>query len=167
MTKTTRTKVSKSNAAIKAIIAATFPTWKGRKVTVIEADMMWMHTMYVGDQTSAYEVHLDDMTVHLIPRPGYLDGPRVLAPHAGCALVLHSYFQGQDMGVEIVVPAGDEYHDSVDPAAVAVAVDALLASDKRGAARALECCRAGAGIAMALAEARAKDLRKGEDAVLA
>lgn len=164
--KTTRTQVSKASKAIKAMIAAAFPEWRGRKVAVIEAAEGWEHTVFVDDQTDVAYYVLDEGRVAHQPRPRYTGGALTHKPQVGCVLMILSRFMGQDMGVEIIIPAGEDYRGAIDRAAVDVAVDALLGGDKRRAAKVLdETCGLSAGIAMALAEARAKRLGKAEQAV--
>lgn len=154
---TTRTPVSKSSKAIKAVVAACFPTWTGRKVTVIEAGPEWAHVHYLGDQTQATRVYLDSGIANALPGPT-IGGPSVVyRAEDGRAVVLLSRFMGSDMGVEIVVPVG-----AIDPAAVMVATDALLEGNGRLAVATLEQCGVYAGIAMALVEARARGLKRGE-----
>ena len=109
MTKTTRTKVSKSSKGIKDLLSC-FPQWKGRKVTVIEAGPEWVHVQYIDDKTNAVLVDLVDGQAAWQPEPRY-GGPAVAHRAVyGHALVLLSRFMGEDMGVKIVIPAG-----SIDP----------------------------------------------------
>lgn len=158
-----RTEVSKSNAAVKRVLAATIGSaWKGRRVVVIEAQPKWSHTDYIDDHTKAWYVNLDKMTASPTRRPTY-GGPAVelVVPEGSYeALVIWQRFQGSDMGVEIVVPQG-----AIDPGVVATATDALLAGDKKAAARVTAESGAVAGLALAIAEARAKSLAKGEELV--
>jgi len=158
MTKTTRTQVSKTSKGIKALLGC-FREWTGRRVTVIEAGPEWVRAHYVGDIMNVVVVDLISGKVAGCEHPRY-GGPAVMRRTAsGSAFVILSRFMGQDMGIEIVIPAG-----SIDPVAVAVATDAALSGDKRKAAAALDQCGPYAGIAAALVEARAEDLRKGEAA---
>ena len=158
-----RTEVSKANPAIKKILAITIgATWKGRRVLVIEAPRGWSHTDYIDDTTKAWYVNLDKLTAQPTTRPKY-GGPAVelVVPEGSYeALVIWQRFQGQDMGVEIVIPIG-----AIEPGCVTVATDALLSGDKRAAAQSANECGATAGLALAIAEAREKSLSKGEEIV--
>lgn len=156
MTKTTRTKVSKSSKGIKDLLAC-FPQWKGRKVTVIEAGPEWVHVQYIDDQTNAVLVDLSDGHANFQQGPRY-GGPSVV--HRAVddhALVMLSRFMGEDMGVEIAIPAG-----AIGADVLTVAVDALLAGDRRAVAGVLAECGVYAGIATAIVEARAKEIGKRE-----
>lgn len=157
---TTRTKVSKSSPAIKAVIASCFSQWTGRIVHVVEADETWQHAVFHDDQTTVVYQDLESphpLSVAQMPRPSFGAVPPVHRAMPGYAIFIHDRFQGADLGVEIVIPAG-----AIDPAVLEVSVDALLQGNKRLAASTLKACGVYAGIAMALADARAKSLRKGE-----
>lgn len=117
--KTTRTaKISKADITIKMLLLLTFPTWKGRKITIIEAAPSWQHTVYVGDQTT---VIVFDETMRSAVRaasPAYgRVGAVIHSATPGKILVILSTFQGQDCGIEIVIPA-------IDADARSIAVDA-------------------------------------------
>jgi hypothetical protein len=170
MTKTKRTQVSKANPGIKAILSRTVGAeWTGRKVTVLEVAPEWTHTQYVDDNTVAFAVCLDDMSAARIPGPVYGSSVETVphSAHEGVAIVL--WMRGHYGGntVEIIIPAGEDYHGAIDAAALAVLVDAMI--DGRKTRKALEdlvaltSAHVGMrGIATALAAARVKELRKGE-----
>lgn len=162
--KATRTKVSKAHKAIQPFVAI-HREWKGRKVTLVEAGPEWVHVQYHDDTATVAIATLDGGAWNMSDQPRY-GGPGVVHRAVdGHAVVMLSRFMGQDMGVEIIIPAG-----AIDAAAVAIAVDALLertAAGKRKAIKTLEQCGAYAGIAMALAEACVKARRDGEDAISA
>jgi len=170
-TKATRTPVSKANAGIKAILAAVgMSDWSGRKVTIVEVGSEWTHTQYVDDADRIFVVCLDDMSAGRAPAPVYGQvGSVVHMPHAGTALVIHSRDYGCE-GVEIVIPAGEDYRGAIDAMALEVTIDAMLARGKGGTTAkqvagliAVTSAHEGMrGIASALAEARVKNLRKGE-----
>lgn len=157
----TRTEVSKSDPAIKKILAATLPAWKGRRVVVIATRDTnggeWTHTVYIDDQTHAWFVRLDSMSATATRKPFYGGPPLVLRPTNDYALVIHQRFMGKDTGVEIIIP-----ESRLDPAAISVATDAIIEKNKAKAKKALADLGDTAGIAMAVAEARAKTLGKAE-----
>lgn len=162
MMKTTRTKVSKASTGIKTLLGLTVgPDWKGRKVTVCEASDSWELTHYTGSRDLLYVVHLDDGTASgPIYTPSPSQGNRYYKAQPGVALVVH---QREVNTVEIVIPAGGDYHGAIDRAAFDVLVDALLqgkvkAGTRRALAAATSPLAGMVGIAAALAEARAEEL---------
>lgn len=160
MTNARRTKVSKSHPAIKAIIAATFPTWTGRKVTVIEASEGWGHTQCIDDQTSVMHLDLATGAVGRAERPTY-GGPSVVhRAHFGIAVVMLSRFMGQDMGVEIIVDATQ----GLDDAELAVGLDAVEMGAKPADYAARLCGARATGIIAALLAAGTKARSSGKAA---
>lgn len=173
-TKATRTQVSKANAGIKAILAAVgMSAWTGRKVTIVEVGSDWTYTQYVDGMELMFVVCLDDMSAGRAPAPVYSHGQGYVthAAHEGTALVIHHRKYGCN-DIEIVIPAGEDYHGAIDAMALEVTVDAMLARGKGGTTAAqvagliaVTSAHAGMrGIAGALAEARTKALRKGQNA---
>ena len=107
------TKVRKSNKAVKAILNATFPNWRGRKVFVNGSGKVSFHdTNWGGGTRNEYKAItyriangklLIDDTDHLTaPAPwnNTIESQRVQLPE-GVAVVEHSYFCGKDCGVTI------------------------------------------------------------------
>lgn len=159
-------KISKSNAAIKAIIAATVGAdWTGRKITIVEVSSNWTHTRYVDDMTTAWYVCLQSVTgepvcAQRIEGARYGGAPVVVHAPDGIGVsaivIYHRGFAQHDL--EIYVPA-----DAIDAQVLEVAIDAGLAHDKRGYHLALEgVSDAYRGIATALAEAECKSRAKAE-----
>lgn len=84
----TRTQVSKSHPAVKAVLDAAFqawdfstkPTlgWTGRTVVVLEADDQWSHTVFADDRTYSCYVRLDHdggvVSAQAFDRPRALSG---------------------------------------------------------------------------------------------
>ena len=153
------------------MLEACFPGWGGRRVLVIEASPEWEHVAGRNEEITVWQVDLaetwprsrESFTTPAQPAPrGNPIPSRILQ---GCALFIHSRligdryprWSGEDLGVEIVIPAG-----AIDPVVVAIAVDAMLEGDKRAAWAVLAQCGLYAGIALALVEAKVKTLRKGE-----
>lgn len=159
------TKVSKTNPAIKKILEATLGSESpGASIVVREVPPTWEHTEYIDDKTKAWYLNLatlfgsGQVRVHSPERPRY-GGPSVVhpAPQSHEALV---HLLGRSTGrrsVEIILR-----EDAIDSAAVAVATDALLTGNKKAALQAAGSCDKTAGICLALAEANAKALGKGE-----
>lgn len=148
----------KSSKAIKAVIAACFSQWKGRTVHVVEVDEQWQHAVFHDDQTTVVYQDLGSdhpLSVAQMRRPSFGETPPVHRAVPGHAVFIHDRFMGSDLGIEIVIPAG-----MIDRAALEIAVDAMLQGDKRTATKVLAECGVYSGIAMALAEARAKALSK-------
>lgn len=170
----TSTEVSKSNPTIKAILVATVGgAWKGRRVVVREVSSDWWHASHHDDNTKAWYLNLATIAAGKTPhaqralKAAYGEpAVRLNAPEGGDTLVIHQKFQGHDMGVEIVIPS--EYsrftRGAIDSASLAVATDALLEKNKPAAVAALAGNGALAGLAMAIAEAHAKSLSKGQAA---
>jgi hypothetical protein len=158
-----RTEVSKSNPAIKKIIAATIgDAWKGKRVVVIEAGRGWEHMDYIDDYASIFMADLAEsgsgsIYAQQTPRPAY--GGRAVVhtiPDPGHALVIKDRF-----GLEIIIP-GDGARGSIDSVALSVVEDALLAGNKKAAQATLAQFGAYAGLAGAIAEAHARTLQKAE-----
>lgn len=153
---TKRTRVSKSHPAVKALITKTFPNWKGRKVTVIEASPDWEHYQYHDDLTKVFRVYFDDGTVYAADRPSFNSGfPKGVSHRVidGAAVVMLSNFMGEDMGVEIIIPAADA--DTMT-----VALDAAIAGNKSAMRKVLHAEGMTAGILTAVVEAKAKTMMK-------
>lgn len=157
------TKVSKTNPAIKKILEAVLGSEApGSSIVVREVPSTWEHTEYIDDKTKAWYVNLTTLfgsgqvRVYVPEDPRY-GGPNIVhpAPQVHEALV-HLRRLGK-RGVEIIV-----HEDAIDSAAVAVATDAVLAGNKKAALQAAGSCGKTAGICLALAEANAKALSKGE-----
>lgn len=104
MKSTTRTTVSKSSPAIKAIIAATFPEWTGRKVTVVDVIEGWQSTQYVDDRSVWMLVNLETLQTARAAAPSY-GGPAVVhpVPADGCAYAVLVRYPGAPDSIEIVV----------------------------------------------------------------
>lgn len=158
---TTRTKVSKSNPAIKAIIKATLPEWTGRTLSVVTVGDEWHMTQYIDDRWTVKRVDLVDMSVTDCERPQFNGGLTTSAVHRALsrtALVIH-YRSHKD--VEIIVLADELDHD-----AIAVAVDAALEGDTRRVADLAGQSGVLGGIAAAIATSRATDLAKRQRGVV-
>ena len=161
----TRTEVSKSDPGIKKILAATVEAggrkWSGRRVVVIATRAPdWSHTDYLDDQPHGWYLHLKSMSAVPTQRPTYGSARWSTRPSNDHALVIHQRFMGKDTGVEIIIP-----ESRLDPSAISVAVDAIIqggAAGKKTAKKALADLGDTAGVAMAVAEARAKTLNKAE-----
>jgi hypothetical protein len=161
------TEVSKSNPTIKKILAATVgPAWRGRRVTIVEAPYGWEHTQYIDDQMHGWYLNLATLPAirpyaRQTPRPTY-GGPNLVhkRPEGDDVFVIRERFLGKDLGVEIVIPDHVIDHSS----ALSVATDALLEKNKKSAVATLARFGVFAGVAMAIAEAHAKTLTKGERA---
>jgi hypothetical protein len=102
-------KVSKSHRGIKAILSATFPEYKGRKVSVELTDKAYLDTVGGGGTYDrAVAVSLRDGSVAGLPlvSPFSLDYAAQQAGIAlpqGVALVVHSMFCGKDAGIRIYI----------------------------------------------------------------
>lgn len=103
---TTRTKLSKADKAIKPILAACYPDWKGRKLAVAAAETYQMADYWDGGSRSyvkAYDLAsgkvVDPASMTHNPMNGSAHA-RVTIPD-GVLLVEHSIFCGKDGGVTI------------------------------------------------------------------
>lgn len=162
------TEVSAANALIKQIIEATLPeeNLKGKKIVVREVPSSWQHTEYIDDHTKAFYLNLERLVntgqvrVHMPDRPRY-GGPSVVHPAPqNHELLVQMWRSMGKKGVDIIVA-----EDALDSSAIMVATDALLAKDKAGKAAAkIAVAELGpmAGVALAIAEAQAKALGKGD-----
>jgi hypothetical protein len=119
-------KVSKADPLVKRALKATFPNWKGRKVTVEPSDGRALHLDLNWSGGTRDEVKVIDFAHGRIGRvtvgaPWTHDGS--LVQPEGTILVIHTIFLGVDVGMRIVVkPAG--------AAALDGAIAGLLASGK-------------------------------------
>jgi hypothetical protein len=122
MKSTTRTRVLKSHPAIKALIARSFPDFKGRRVTVVQVDPTWTSTYYIDDRSTWCTLPLAKSVGRavVIPRPTYGGEPRIIsAPPVGCAHACAIVFQGERTGLEIVI-------NKLDGLIIEPAIDAAL-----------------------------------------
>ena len=110
-----RTKVRKSNPAVKAIIQATFPSYRGRTVSVDASGAVGFYdTNWGGGTKNTYRavtyrvdqgqlVITDTDRLHApAPWVNPIEGKRVEVPE-GVAVVEHSIFCGKDCGITIYV----------------------------------------------------------------
>lgn len=105
-------KVSKSDKAIKPILTACYPEWKGRKVSLAvcasyqmsdywsEGSRNYVRAYSLVDGKVAEAIGLAQIPMN------HLAHARVAIP-AGVALVEHSIFCGKDAGVTIYVTTAD------------------------------------------------------------
>ena len=105
-------KVSKSDKAIKPILTACYPDWKGRKVSLAVCGSYQMSDYWSEGSRNfvrAYSL-VDGKVADALPlaKNPFRDQAhaRVEIP-AGVALVEHSIFCGKDAGVTIYVNADD------------------------------------------------------------
>lgn len=102
--------VTKSHPAVKAILAATFPEWRGRKVRIVATDgpFHFSPAWDGGSRDVVHVVRLADGAVGAYPcdapwsdtAQAARDGVKV---PPGLAIVMHSTFCGKDAGVSIYV----------------------------------------------------------------
>lgn len=118
---TTTTKVSKSHPAIKTIIAATFPHYKGRTVKVVSGPS----TVSGGpsDRASGTFRHARIVNLRTMGVVFVHDARFDLATSDDHLIVTHDFHCGRDCGITIHVGIGLPSED------VAVLVDALLQAD--------------------------------------
>lgn len=105
---TTRIKVSKTDKSIKAVLAATYPEWKGRKVFVQGATSYQMSNYW--SEGSRNFVKAYNLATGVAADPsGISQTPFHSSAHAtveipkDAVLVEHSIFCGKDTGVTIYV----------------------------------------------------------------
>lgn len=101
-------KVSKSDKAIKAIIRATFPEWKGRKVRVEVATTYSMENFWDGGsrcyvQAYSLEHARAAAPVAAASNPFRAQAHATVEIPAGVVMVEHHIFQGKDAGITIYV----------------------------------------------------------------
>jgi len=102
------TKVSKSNKTIKAILAATYPEWKGRKIAVVEAtsyQMMDYWSEGTRHYVKAYALENGRVASSsaAAQTPWRGEAHALVAVPEGILLVEHSIFCGKDCGITIYV----------------------------------------------------------------
>lgn len=116
----TVTTVSKTNPAVRAILAACFPQWKGRKVRLVVGGAVRSNASDWdgGTRCESRFYNLRDGGVVYV-EVGH-SAHAISAPDAHWAVVEHDTFCGKDAGVTIRVAR------SLDLADLAVAVDVLL-----------------------------------------
>jgi hypothetical protein len=164
------TQVSKTNPTIKKIIAATVQAtvpgsapWKGRKVSVEQVHDGWTYELYNDTgEPFVYVSNADGSAARRIPTPRY-GGPAttVPAPKFGEVILIHQRFGSGS--IQIMIP-------ELDPAPLAVALDAWLigdASSKKRAKTILREVGPYAGVAEAIIEGQAKASSKPSDEHLA
>lgn len=162
------TKVNKNSPAIRKILSATVgPKWTGTYVVVRELPSTWRYTGSSTDsRDEAWFLDLSELFgtgVTRIREPPMTRSPtpyRVehLAPH-GYDAIVRLVGQLAKRRVEIIIS-----DSAIDSSAIAVATDALLTRDKSAAREAAGACGVTADLCMALAEAHARALMKGEAA---
>jgi hypothetical protein len=116
-TRVTVTKVSKSQPAIKAILAATFPQYKNRSVKVVSGPSTvrgYRHARIVNLRTMGV------IYVHEAPPVGRSHHIFSLTTSDDHLIVTHDFYGGRDCGITIYVCVGLASDD------LAVLVDALL-----------------------------------------
>lgn len=102
-------KVSKSHPFVKAVLAACFPAYKGRKVFVELKERVFYDPVGGGGSwDKAVAVSLASGAVAEVPCPSpwsseYLKLGNGVALPEGMALAVHSWFQGKDCGIRIYV----------------------------------------------------------------
>jgi hypothetical protein len=143
------TSVSAAHPAIKSILTAIDPNWRGKKITVDQVDPDWTYFHYNDTgEPKAYRVVLGRyVTARELPRPPYGGLPtRIQAPSGGEAIVTKPIGSGT---IDIYVPR-------LDANALDVARDALIEG------RPFPASEFGpyAGIAEAIVAATAKSLEK-------
>jgi hypothetical protein len=171
---TTATVVSRSSPAIKKIVAATVgPYWPGKHVVVSEVPASWQWTDDVWSRRRTRLEHAWYLNLDTLSAAGQVrvwkpdpeltrsDGPDAVhsAPQVYEALV-HLYAMGTGKTPRLVIFVLD---DAIDPQAIAVATDALLAGGKKAkeaAVKSASLCGATGGLCLAIAEANAKTLAK-------
>lgn len=100
----TTIKLSKSDKAVRAILAATYPEYRGRKVTAQIATTYYVENAWGGGSRS-YAVAMD-LATGKTAAAAVTVGPTIEIP-SGVIIVEHSYFCGKDVGIRIFVRAED------------------------------------------------------------
>lgn len=107
-----RTKVSKTNKAVKSLVSATFPEWKGRKVSIEVGPLTFWDTNWGGGTRNEFRgIRFEDRSGRLVldkaeglavpaPWANPVEGKTVDLP-PGVAVVEHSVFCGKDAGITI------------------------------------------------------------------
>lgn len=108
MTNSTSIKVRRSDKAIKPILAACYPNWNGRKITIKAASTYRMANYWADgsrDEVKAYSLVDGQVAETLQAASNPMNGAAhaELEIPAGVLLVEHSVFCGQDAGVTIYV----------------------------------------------------------------
>jgi len=106
--------VSRSNPAVKAILAMTYPTYRGRKIGVVVCDSVTFHdtNWCEGSRTQykaiKYTAGGFSVSTFVAPAPwvNVVEGSTVMLP-ADCLIVAHSIFCGRDCGITIYHSAGN------------------------------------------------------------
>lgn len=107
----TQTAIKVARKAVAAVVAATFPTYKGRKITVVPTDRVTFYdTVWGGGTRNSYAaVNLDTLQAGRLA----VGSPMGAAFHAiegnsfdmlpGVVVVEHAIFCGKDSGLRIFV----------------------------------------------------------------
>ena len=107
--------ISKPDAVIKKIIAATFPDYKGKKIKVVIGDIPTNLSSYWSNGSREYYVfyNLANGNAKAVPESGsgfgkYPDTPKVNTQSMPDAVVLvnHTIFSGKDLGITIYAKPG-------------------------------------------------------------
>ena len=92
------------------LVKRTFPEYRGRTFRLSPAESVTLHDVNWGDGSrNSYRITpltLDDVTAISIPSPAPWNNPyegAKMAIHPGFAVVEHSIFCGQDMGIRVHV----------------------------------------------------------------
>lgn len=101
-------KVSRSDKAIKAILAATYPEWKGRRVRVVVATNYRLENYWDGGSrcyVKAYAIATGAAAepVAATSTPWKSEAHAVIEVPQGVLLVEHQIFMGKDAGITIYV----------------------------------------------------------------
>lgn len=101
-------KVSKADKSIKAIISATFPEWRGRKVRIQPATSYRVENFWDGGSRCYVKAYSLDTGKAADAAPETSNPMRneahtTVEIHVGVALVEHQIFCGQDAGITIYV----------------------------------------------------------------
>lgn len=100
-------KVSRANPVIKRALAATFPRYKGRKITVEEwraplhLDLSWSGG--TKDEVALIDIASNRVGRLVVPHPWARGAADPVDCPPGAVLVVHSYFCGADSGVTFYV----------------------------------------------------------------
>jgi hypothetical protein len=106
----TELKVSKRDDSIRSIVGATFPEYRGRKITVrVQQYPLHIESYWSGGSRSYFAaVNLRTMATVSVPQNGTpFDGGPIAADGViipeGFAIVEHCIFSGKDLGLRIHV----------------------------------------------------------------
>jgi hypothetical protein len=119
----TATKVSKSNPAIRAILAATFTQYKGRKVRVVLTDRLPVGFCSGWSEGSRTLVKMYNLATGVVVHVQD-DSRDCSVASAHWIIVEHSHYCGEDAGITI------RAKQCLTPDVVDVVADALYAGDK-------------------------------------